>query len=202
MRLRNSIATALAVVLIAATAAWPQEPSRRTVMPVPRDGQAWRIDKIADIPAPLRTAIDRVHCELEEFVLREMPIQIFQPGRALIAIVPCNGIIWYGRAFLFERDQSIEPKPMLFPTLALPSGFGTTDVPGVLAWDASTKTLTATQGNDVGGGDETRHTYRYDPRQTSLFTLIRVETAKCCYAATDQSWSPIWEARAWPALHR
>jgi hypothetical protein len=54
----------------------------------------------------------------------------------------------------------------------------------------------------IGGGDETRHIYRYDPGQTSLFTLIRVETAKCCYAAMDQSWSPIWEARAWPALHR
>ena len=90
---------------------------------------------------------------------------------------------------------------MLFPTIAWPSGFGTTDVLGVLNWDAATKTLTAIRGNDVGGSDETRHTYRYDAGQTNWFTLIRIETRKCCHGTESEGWTPIWEAQPWPKPH-
>ena len=196
-RLRRLAATAL--MLIAASSAWPQEPPRPAAVPIPRDGQPWRIEKIADIPPPLKSAIDHARCQLDEWILHEIPIQIFRPGRAAIALVTCESVVWYGRAFLFERNQGIEPIPMLFPTIARPSGIAVTDLPGVLVWDASTRTLTATQGNDVGGGDEFRHAYRYDPARASLFTLIRVETRKCC---NEEAWTPIWDAPAWPTPHR
>jgi len=188
-------------MLVAASSAWPQEPKHPTTMPLPPGGQAWRIEKIADVPTPLKSAVDRARCELDEFILHEIPIQIFRSGRGAIALVTCHAIIWYGRAFLFERDHGIEPKPILFPTLVSPSGVGITDRPGVLNWDTGTKTLTATQGNDVGGGDEFRYTYRYGGGP-GLFTLIRVETRKCCFATLDEAWTPVWDAPAWPPPRR
>jgi hypothetical protein len=199
-RRAKTAGAALAIVLVASLSAVAQEPTRPALMPVPRDGQPWRIERIADIPAPLKSAIDRTQCRLEDSILHELPIQIFRPGRPVIAIVPCGSIIFYGRAFVFERDQGIEPKPMLFPTLAAPSGFGNTDTPGVLAWDAATKTLTATRGNDVVGNDETRHTYRYDAGQANWLTLIRIETRKKEIGGSETEWTPIWEAQAWPKL--
>jgi hypothetical protein len=194
-RLISVVVAMLAVALTAVSNSWPQEPKRPTIRSLPPNGQAWRIEKIADIPPPLKSAIDRTQCRLEEYILHESPIQIFRIGRTVIGLVTCQGIIWYGRAFVFEHDPSVEPKPVLFPILASPSGVGTSEMPGYLAWDASTKILTATRGNDVGGGDEFRHVYRYDGR---LFTLIRVETQKCCRASADEAWTPIWDAPAWP----
>ncbi len=204
MRCLKVAATALTIVLVAASSLRAQEPARPTLLPVPRDGQPWRIERIADIPQPLKSAIDRTHCRLDESFLHELPIKIFRPGGAVpvIAIVACEANIFYGRAFAFERDHGIEPKPMLFPTPAAPSGFGTTDTPGVLDWDPATKTLTATHGNDVGGGDEMRHIYRYDRGQANWFTLIRIETRKNVLPGDpDAAWKPIWEAQPWPKLH-
>jgi hypothetical protein len=197
-------AAALAIMLVATSTARPQEPTPPANRPLPRLGEAWHIEKIADVPPDLKRAIDRARCQLDEFILHEIPIEIIRLGRpATIALVTCGGVIsWYGRAFMLERDPSVEPKLMLFPTLASPSGVGTTDSVGVLGWDASTKTLTATQGNDVGGGDEIRHTYSYDPGQAGLFRLIRIETRKCCQGTAGTAWSSVWEAPAWPILRR
>jgi hypothetical protein len=201
--IRSLFAAILASALVASSAiSAAQEVKRPTVLPVPRDGKPWRIERTADIPESLKSAIERTHCHLEEQFLHETPIEIFQPGRSVIAIVPCWAIvIGYGRAFVFERNQDIEPKPILFPVLAAPSGFGTSETPGWLTWDRDSKLLTAMHGNDIVGGEEMRHTYRYDPRQANFFTLIRIETRKCCHRAADEAWTPIWDAQAWPKLH-
>jgi hypothetical protein len=202
MRYGPLAAATLAIVLIMASSVWPQKPGRPTTLPLPHVGEVWRIEKIADISPPLRHAIDRVHCRLDESVLHELPIQIFRPApRPVIAIIPCPDIIGYGRAFLLDRDATTEPKLLSLPTFAFPSGFGTTDMPGVLDWNAAARTLTATRGNDVGGNDETRLTYRYDSGQSNWFTLIRVETRKCCPGTADPAWTSIWEASPWPRLH-
>ena len=188
------LAAAGALVVIAARA---QDPVDR----IPPDGQPWRIERAADIPPQLRAALKRADCLQSEAMLATFPIELFRPaaGSSPMAIVPCVGLILYGRAFLFDRDARGEPRPLAFPVMALPGRASQSETPGFLTWNQSTRTLVALHGNDVCDGTMTRHTYRHDPRRDgddlNGFALAKVERGKLGCGA-GENWQVVWEADA------
>ena len=173
---RGMKALALVLALIAL-------PVRAQDAPIPDDGRPLRIERIADIPAPLRAAIRQSGCRLGEVTLSTFPILIFRPGAEPMATVPCEGLVLHGRAY--RLDGTV----LTFPVLVFAERLSETETPGFFTWDAQTKTLTALQGNDVCEGTVMRHSYRYD----NGFVLAKVERGRlgCGFG---ENWVVVWEA--------
>lgn len=167
---------------------------------VPPDGQTWRIERVADIPPRLLAAMQQADCRQADATLLVFPIDIFRPapGYRPMAIVPCSGIVLYGRAFLLDP----EPRPLAFPVMAFAGRLSTTEMPGLLTWNPIGRTLVAFQGNDVCEGVVARHTYRHDGRGGDLngFALAKVERGKLGCGA-GENWQVIWQTDA-PAAPR
>jgi hypothetical protein len=172
-------------------AAHAQDPLER----IPANGQPWRIERFADVPPPLATALKQADCRQSEAMMVTFPIELFRPaGARPMAIVPCSGITLYGRAFMFEHGT---PVPLAFPVMPFPGRVNASEQPGVLAWNPYTKMLTALQGNDVCEGTVTRHTYRHDERHggddLNGFALVKVERGKLGCNGASEDWQVIWE---------
>jgi hypothetical protein len=168
-----------------------QDPLER----IPADGQPWRIERFADVPPALAAALKQADCRQSEAMMVTFPIELFRPaGARPMAIAPCSGITLYGRAFMFERGT---PLPLAFPVMPFPGRVNASEMPGVLAWNPFTRTLTALQGNDVCEGTVTRHTYRYDERHggddLNGFGLVKVERGKLGCNGASENWQVIWE---------
>jgi len=169
---------------------------------IPPDGQPWRIESATDIPPQLKAALERSDCRQSEAMLLTFPIELFHPaaGARPMAIAPCTGIILYGRAFLFDRDGRGEPRPMVFPVMALPGRVSQSETPGFFTWDRDARTLVALNGNDVCEGTMSRHTYRYDPRHDgddlNGFALVKLERGRLGCNGADHNWQVVWEAGA------
>jgi hypothetical protein len=174
--------------------------------PIPPDGQPWRIERVADIPPPLASALAKTNCRQGEATLATFPIEIFRPaaGASAVAIVPCVGIVLYGRAFLFERDLASEPRPIVFPVMAIAGTVTASETPGVMSWSPQTRTLVALQGNDVCDGVIARHSYRHDgragggggsggPSDSGGFALTKVERGRLGCGGAGENWQVIWE---------
>src|SRR5262245_16879652 len=165
---------------------------------IPPDGEPRRIARVAELPPQLLAAIRQAHCRHDDATLATFPIEIFRPatGFRAMAIVPCTGIVIYGRGFLFDGDARSEPRPMAFPVMALAGRLSTSETPGLLSWNRYAKTLVAVQGNDVCDGVVARHTYRHDDRQATGdlngFALTKVERGRLGCGA-GENWQVIWE---------
>jgi hypothetical protein len=167
---------------------------------IPPDGQPLRIDRAADIPPPLKAALERTDCRQSEAMLGTFPIELFRPaaGSRPMAIVPCIGLVLSGRAFLLDRDGGGEP--LAFPVMGLPGKVTQSETPGFLTWSRANRTLVALNGNDVCEGTMTRHTYRHDPRHDgddlNGFALIKLERGRLGCEGADHNWQVVWEAGA------
>ncbi len=168
---------------------------------VSTNGEPLRIARIADLPRPLRSAIDRAECPLLDSILAQTPAFVFQPSPAhrVMAVVPCNALITYSLAFVFERTTEAEPRLVMFPVLAPSGGFTAADTPGLITWNAAAKTLTAIVENDYCGVRETRHTYRHGDGSLNGFTLVKLEHRKQM-CESEAPWELLWEAQPWPRL--
>jgi len=195
-RLTLAAPSILGVLALAAHAQGPAP-----VDPTPPDGQPWRIERIADIPPSLAAALSQANCRQAEATLATFPIEIFRPaaGAKVMAIVPCVGIVHYGRAFLFERDLQSTPRPMAFPVMAIAGQVSASETPGLMSWSPSARTLVALQGNDVCDGAIARHTYWHDggpPRpdggDLNGLVLTKVERGRLGCGA-GENWQVIWE---------
>ena len=62
--------------------------------------------------------------------------------------VPCSGIVLYGRTFVLDPGSPNEPRPLVFPILALAGRVSASETPGILSWNPNARTLGAVQGND------------------------------------------------------
>jgi hypothetical protein len=193
-RLTLPAAGAFALLVLAARAQ-----DGAPVDPVPPDGQPWRIERIADIPPPLAAALSQANCRQAEATLATFPIEIFRPaaGSSPMAIVPCAGIVHYGRAFVFERDLRSAPRPLAFPVMAIAGQVSASETPGLMSWSPSARTLVALQGNDVCDGVIARHTYRHDARRggddLNGFALTKVERGRLGCGGSGENWQVIWE---------
>ena len=163
--------------------------------PIPDNGQPLRIDEIADIPAALRDAIERSYCKTGAAMLAVFPILIFRPaeGFAPMAVVPCEDLSLYSRAFLLPGAER-----MKFPVMAFAGRFDETEMPGYMSWDPRAKTLVALLGNEECGGTQTRHTYRHVGAAGAAlngFALAKVERGeRGCGRDRLDTWQVIWEA--------
>src|SRR3977135_692016 len=82
-------------------AAHPQGPPAR----ISPDGQPWRIERFADVPPALATALKQADCRQSEAMMVTFPTELFRPaGARPMAIAACSGWTLYGRAYVFERD--------------------------------------------------------------------------------------------------
>jgi hypothetical protein len=173
-------------------AAHAQDPLER----IPANGQPWRIERFADVPPALATALKQADCRQNEAMMVTFPIELFRPaGARPMAIVPCSGWRLYGRGYVFERDGSL--RTLEFPVMPFPGRVNASEQPGMLAWHPYAKTLTALEGNDVCEGTVTRHTYRYDERHAgddlNGFALVKVERGKLGCNGASENWQVIWE---------
>lgn len=182
--LRSTVALVLSVTAAHAQGALP---------PIPNDGQPLLIARMADLPAPLLTAMERSDCRLGETALATFPVHIFRPaaGKPPIATVTCEGDVLHGRAFLMDGATA---QPMSFPVLVFAERLSETETPGFFSWDPQTKTLTALQGNDECDATVARHTYRHgggDP--LTGFSLVKVERGRlgCGFG---ENWQVVWKA--------
>ena len=190
----------LAAICVTLTCNMPV-PAQYEAIRLAADGEPVRFARIADIPRPLRAAIDRAECPLLDSILAQTPTVIFQPSSShrVMAIVPCDALITYSLAFVFERTTEDVPRLVMFPVVAPSGGFTAADSPGLITWDAAAKTLTAIVENDYCGVRETRHTYQYGDGSLNGFTLVKVEHRKQM-CESEAPWEPVWEAQPWPRL--
>ena len=160
------------------------------------DGQPWRIERFADVPPALATALKQADCRQSEAMMVTFPTELFRPtGARPMAIAACSGLTLYGRAYAFERDGT--PRALAFPVMPFPGRVNASEQPGMLAWNPYAKTLTALEGNDVCEGTVTRHTYRYDERHAgddlNGFALVKVERGKLGCNGASENWQVMWE---------
>lgn len=159
-----------------------------------------RFDNIERVPRQLLTAIERTGCAVKNW-LPHTPIRIIRlvPRVPLVALVPCGNIIAFSEAFLLERGWPGEPRLLSFPIIAFPSGFGATSLPGFLEWNAETKTMTATQGTDIGSAPVIRYTYQYGSTSRNAyldFALVKAEIGSRGQSVSPE-WKTYWEAVPW-----
>jgi hypothetical protein len=193
--LRIALPVALAFIVMTARA-------QDGVDRIPPDGQPWRIERTADVPAQLAAALKQADCRQDQAMLSMFPIELFRPsaGANPMAIAPCAGTaatgrVLSGRAFLL--DSGGEPHSLVFPVMAFPGRVNASELPGVLTWTPRSQTLLALQGNDECDGVVTRHTYRHDPRHAgddlNGFALAKVERGKLG-CGDGENWQVVWEA--------
>jgi len=151
------------------------------------------------IPRQLRAAIDRSNCSLSEPLVAKYPVLIFRPadGRQLMATAPCFGNTPDSRAFLFERSVETEPSLMTFPVVAPTGGFSASSQPGLMIWEAQTRTLTAWRGSDVCPARELRHTYRQGGGELNGFALSKVEHRRLRCTTPEADWQTLWQSPVW-----
>ena len=132
-------------------------------------------------------------------LVAKYPVLIFRPadGRRLMAVVPCFGITPDSRAFLFDRSVEMEPSPMTFPVVAPTGGFSASSQPGLMSWEAQTRTLTAWRGSDVCPAREVRHTYRQGSGELNGFALSKVEHRRLRCTTPEADWQTLWQSPAW-----
>jgi hypothetical protein len=200
---RLAMAAAGAIALLALAALVPAARAQDVGLAdrIPSDGPPWRIERAADIPSVLRTALQQADCRQDDTMLLTFPIEIFRPvaGSLPMAIAPCAGWRLIGRAFLFDREARGEPRALAFPVMAFPGKVSASETPGFLTWDPHSRTLVAVEGSDVCDGALTRHTYRHDRRRDgddlNGFALVKVERSKLD-CDVPEKWQTIWEADA------
>lgn len=166
---------------------------------VPSGGQPFIVTQVERIPRQLRAAIDRNNCNLSEPLVAKYPVLIFRPadGRRLMATVPCFGITPGSRAFLFDRSVEMEPSLMTFPVVAPTGGFSASSQPGLMIWEAQTRTLTAWRGSDVCPARELRHTYRQGSGELNGFALSKVEHRRLRCTTPEADWQTLWQSPVW-----
>lgn len=166
---------------------------------VPSGGRPLVVARPEAIPRQLRAAIERAQCGITGAVLAKYPVLIFRPadGRLVMAVATCSGRLPDSRAFLFERSVEREPTPMTFPVIGLTSGISASRQPGLLSWDAQTRTLTAWRGSDHCPAQEVRHVYRQWGGELNGFTLSRIEQRQLRCTQPEAAWQTLWQAPAW-----
>jgi len=195
------VAPAAAAVLTMMSAAGAQESIARDFDPIqiPSGGRPLAIANVGDIPRQLNAAIGRVQCRVETSMLKDMPVLIFRPadGLRVMALVPCQAIVFYSRAFMFDASIEVEPSPMAFPVVAASGGFSASPSPGLMVWDADSRTLTARRASDHCPARETRHTYRQGLGELNGFALVKVEYRDQRCTLPEAEWKVVWQASAW-----
>lgn len=174
-------------------------PMDRDAIQVPSGGRPFIVTQVERIPRQLRTAIERANCNLTEPLVANYPVLIFRPadGRRLMATVPCFGITPDSRAFLFDRSVEMEPSLMTFPVVAPTGGFSASSQPGLMIWEAQTRTLTAWRGSDICPARELRHTYRQGGGELNGFALSKVEHRRLRCTTPEADWQTLWQSPAW-----
>jgi hypothetical protein len=215
---RGTSAVALLAVLLTASAvtaqgvgepqSFPGEPPNAATAPPPADqdtiqvpsgGRPFIVTQIDRIPRQLKAAVDRSNCSLNEALVAKVQVLIFRPadGRRLMATVPCFGITPDSRAFLFDRSVEVEPSWMTFPVVAPTGGFSASSRPGLITWEAQTRTLMAWRGSDVCPARELRHTYRQGSGELNGFALSKVEHRRLRCTTPEADWQTLWQSPAW-----
>jgi hypothetical protein len=171
-----------------------QSPPRAPLQIIPDNGMPLRIERMEDMPPKLAAALERENCQLNDAMLSTFRVEIFRPSPVakLIAIVPCSGVVIYGRAYQFDGGVSSEPRPIAFAVMALPGRIIRTDSPGLLTWNPLTMLLISVEGNDVCEGTVTRHTWRQGVGAPNGFRLIKVERGRSGCGA-GENWRVVWE---------
>ena len=166
---------------------------------VPSGGRPYVVSRIDGIPRQLKAAIDRAGCNLTDSLVAKYPVLIFRPadGRRLMAMVPCFGITPDSRAFLFEHSVEMEPSLMTFPVVAPTGGFSASSQPGLMSWEAQTRTLTAWRGSDHCPARELRHTYRQGSGELNGFALSKVEHRRLRCTTPEAGWQTLWQSPVW-----
>ena len=152
-----------------------------------------------DIPPPLTAAVARTECKIAEYLFASHPVAIFRPadGHRVMAVVPCQAIVPFSRAFLFERTLDVEPIPMTFPVVAPTGGISASSRPGLLHWDPQNGNLSAWRGQDYCPSREIRHIYRQVGGELNGFALTRVEHRQVRCTTTEADWQTLWQSPAW-----
>ncbi len=165
---------------------------------VPSGGRPLVVGRLAAIPRQLKAAIDRANCTLTEALAAQYPVMIFRPadGRRLMAVVPCFDVVPGSRAFLFDRSVEQEPS-MAFPIVAPTGGFSASQQPGLMTWEALTRTLTAWRGSDQCPAREVRHVYRQGSGELNGFALSKVEHRRLRCTTPEADWLTLWQSPAW-----
>jgi hypothetical protein len=166
---------------------------------VPSGGRPLVLTRFDAIPRQLKTAIERTNCNVTDSLIAKYPVLIFRPadGRRLMAVVPCFGITPDSRAFMFDRSVELEPSPMTFPVVAPTGGFSASSQPGLMAWEAQTRTLTAWRGSENCPAREVRHTYRQGSGELNGFALSKVEHRRLRCTTPEADWQTLWQSPVW-----
>jgi hypothetical protein len=153
------------------------------------------------LPSRLTLAAEHSGCRYKEGI-EQQPVRFIKLGSRRLAIVYCYAIAGAGSHQVFDLSNLERPRPVEFPFLAQPEGFGTTVRPGVITWQKEDGIFQAVIGSDMLPTIRVRHTYRFDENQVSpTFVIVRVEGQQ---VPGPDEWTTIWDAQRWspPALRK
>lgn len=181
-----------------AAQAAPQAPVSQPIQ-VPSGGRPLAVVQVKDIPSQLNAAAERAQCRMTDELLARSPVLIFRPadGYRVMALVTCQAVLPYSRAFQFDRSVEAEPMPMTFPLASPGGGISASQLPGLISWDPDTRTLTAWRGQDFCPAREVRHTYRQSGGELNGFALAKIEHRVLRCATPEADWQVLWQAPAW-----
>jgi hypothetical protein len=151
------------------------------------------------LPRRLALAAEHSGCRYKEGI-EQHPVSFIKLGSRRLAIVYCYAIV--GSHQVFDLSNLERPRPVEFPFLAQPEGFGTTVRPGGITWKKEDGIFQAVIGSDMLPTIRVRHTYRFDENQVSpTFVIVRVEGQQ---VPGPDEWTTIWDAQRWslPALRK
>jgi hypothetical protein len=142
------------------------------------------------VPRTLALAAEQSRCDYKDD-MKERPARFIRPDGRRLAIVFCAAII--GSDQVFDVSNVLRPRPVEFPIIVRPDGFGATARPGLITWEKEANVFHAVSGSDTTLAG-LRHIYRLD-RGTGSFVVVRVEFAP--YSGTKDGWTTIWNAPTW-----
>lgn len=150
----------------------------------------FEVSDAALLPKTLALAAEQSGCRYKEDISAR-PVRFIRPEGHPLAIVFCHAII--GSHQVFDVLNVLTPRPMAFPFLTRPDGFGTTFRPGTITWDKEANVFLGVTGSDTSLAG-LRHIYRLD-RGTGSFVVVRVEFSP--YSGSKDGWITIWNAPTW-----
>jgi hypothetical protein len=148
----------------------------------------FEVSDLSLLPSRLARTAEQSNCRYKEDFANN-PARFTKLGNYRLAILACWSIS-AGSHQVFDLSTLERPKPISFPLLVKPDGFGTTLRPGRINWDKETSIFQAVLGSDTHPA-LVRHTYRFD--QNWGFVVVRVEVRR---GPLDE-WTRIWEAPRW-----
>jgi hypothetical protein len=183
----------VAVVAVDSPKADVSQDPRREWFGLAQGRTEFEVSDPALVPSRLALAAEHSSCRYKEGI-RRVPVRFIKLKSRRLAILLCEGP--GASHMVFDLSNLQKPRPLEFPVLAQPEGFGTTASPGGITWNKDAGIFQTQTSNDMLPTIRLRYTYRFNDtvENDSPFVVVRVEAQ---WIPGPDEWTSIWGAEPW-----